>query len=490
MLFLNGTPQEDGGLGLAWSLEASAFRRLWYRCSRSASTARLAAIASSIPSRSEPAGSDSSSVGIGGGAASSGASGIAGDSGGIVGANCGALAGRRSMSQVAADPTPKPARNPSSAHTTAFTLRRSQYEKGYAKFNGLRLRDRAHALLRTEFCPPTASFDVRPRPAPPTASDAVIPLAMHLFDSVYGRFAVQYPACQPLLKRLRAAGPNVEQELEAIRAEGVHQTFLARQLEAVRYYLDALIEDAEDRCLRSLPDQVTNYIDMLEDIEDWRVRSREPKKVCLVTFNYDTLLDRACRAVLGLKLGSPDAYIGGGDYIVLKLHGSLNWWEEVDSPGKELQGGDLERANQLIDLVGRYQRTCRYCMTGQDLVGWGPLRPAIAVPMVTKTGDDFACPQTHVRVLDQAIPFVSHLLVVGWRGAEGHFHDRWRRAASRDTVLQKALVVDASEKAAAHVNGTLKREMAIGGDVRWDWAIEGFSSFVHSSAVKAFLAAT
>jgi hypothetical protein len=79
---------------------------------------------------------------------------MAGDSGGIVGANCGALAGRRSRSQVAADPTPKPTRNPNSAHTTAFTLRRSQYEKGYAKFNGLRLRDRARALLRTDFCPP------------------------------------------------------------------------------------------------------------------------------------------------------------------------------------------------------------------------------------------------------------------------------------------------------------------------------------------------
>ena len=51
---------------------------------------------------------------------------------------------------------PKPIRNPNSAHTMAFTLRSSQYEKGYAKFNGLRLRDRAHALLRTEFGPPTA----------------------------------------------------------------------------------------------------------------------------------------------------------------------------------------------------------------------------------------------------------------------------------------------------------------------------------------------
>jgi hypothetical protein len=332
-----------------------------------------------------------------------------------------------------------------------------------------------------------ASYDVRFRPSIQQPSDPVIPLAAQLFDPVYGRFAVEFPACQPLLRRLRAAGSDVEQELEAIRTEAARQTFLARQLEAVRYYLAALIEDAEGRCLRSLPDQVTNYIDLLEDIEDWRVRTREPKKVCLVTFNYDSLLDRACRAVLGLKLNTPGAYIHEGDYIVLKLHGSIGWREEVDSVGRELEGGDLEQANQLIDLAGRYQRTGRYAMPGQDLRGWGPLRPALAVPMVTKTGDDFACPRDHVYVLDQVIPDVSHLLVIGWRGAEGHFHDRWRRAAAHRTVLQKALIVDASEQGAAHVDGTLKRELAIGGGVLWDWAIGGFSTFVQTSAVKGFL---
>jgi hypothetical protein len=335
-----------------------------------------------------------------------------------------------------------------------------------------------------------ASYDVRPRPAPPTASDAVVPLAVQLFDPFYGMFAVRYPACQPLLKRLRAAGHNVEQELEAIRTEAVHQTFLARQLEAVRYYLAALIEDAEVRCLRALPDHVTNYIDLLQDIEDWRVRSGERERVCLVTFNYDTLLDRACRAVLGLKLNALGDYISEGDYIVLKLHGSIEWREEVDPPGRPLLGGDVEQANQLIDLTGRYQRTGRYSMPGQNLIGWGPLRPALAVPMVSKTGDDFACPREHVDVLEQMVPHVSHLLVVGWRGAEGHFHECWNRAATRKTVLQRALVVDVSEKAAANVDGTLKRSMVIGGGVRWDWAIKGFSSFVQAAAVKAFLAAT
>jgi hypothetical protein len=335
-----------------------------------------------------------------------------------------------------------------------------------------------------------ASFDVRWQPRLQTASDAIVPLAGQLFDPVYGRFAIQYPACQPLLKRLRAAGANVEQELEKIRSEAIDQPFLGRQLEAVRHYLSALIENAEARCLQNLPDPVTNYIDLLEDIEDWRVRSHERERICLVTFNYDTLLDRACRTVLGLKLESLDAYIGEGDYLVLKLHGSVNWGEEVDHPGKESKGGDVAEANQLIDRAGSYQRTGRYAMAGQDLNGWGPLRPAIAVPMATKTGDDFACPRSHIQALETMVPHVSRLVVVGWRGAEGHFHERWRRAARRKTVLHKALVVDANESGAAQVEQTLKRELEVGSGVLWRSEATGFSTFVERSAVKSFLAAS
>ena len=286
---------------------------------------------------------------------------------------------------------------------------------------------------------------------------------------------------------MRAAGQNVEQELEAIRTEAIHQQFLGRQLEAVRYYLAALIEDAEERCLRSLPDHVTNYIDLLEDIEDWRVRSQERERICLVTFNYDTLLDRACRTVLGVRLDSLGAYLGEGNYILLKLHGSLNWREEVDHPDKDLRGSAVGEANQLIDLAGRYQRTGRYAMPGQDLNGWEALRPAIAVPTVTKTGEDFACPRDHVKTLDEVVPHVSHLVVVGWRGVEGHFHERWRRAASRKTVLQKVLIVGATDSGTEQVEERLKRELGVGGGVIWERVSGGFSTFVQASAVKTFL---
>jgi hypothetical protein len=136
-----------------------------------------------------------------------------------------------------------------------------------------------------------ASYDVRNRGFPPGPGDPNLPLASQLFHPVYGPFAVTYPACQPLMKRLRAAGSNVEQELESIRSEAVHRPGLTRQLEAVRHYLNALIGAAQRRCLESLPDHVTNYIDFLQDIEEWRVKSKERERVCLVTFNYDTLLD-------------------------------------------------------------------------------------------------------------------------------------------------------------------------------------------------------
>ena len=44
----------------------------------------------------------------------------------------------------------------------------------------------------------------------------------------------------------------------------------------------------------------------------------------------------------------------------------------------------------------------------------------------------------------QAVPLVSDLVLVGWRGEEQHFHDLWRTSVERGrkTLLRRLLVVD------------------------------------------------
>jgi hypothetical protein len=72
------------------------------------------------------------------------------------------------------------------------------------------------------------------------------PLASQLFNPRFDSRIALYPACRPLIPRLRAAAPEIEPELERIRAEsfagGGHQReHIERQLAGVRYYLREVV---------------------------------------------------------------------------------------------------------------------------------------------------------------------------------------------------------------------------------------------------------
>jgi hypothetical protein len=71
----------------------------------------------------------------------------------------------------------------------------------------------------------------------------------------------------------------------------------------------------------------TNYRALLGQIRHHR-NSSEP--VCLVTFNYDTLIESAL-AHYEMQFAVPDDYISGTEFKLFKLHGSAN-------SGRHLEG--------------------------------------------------------------------------------------------------------------------------------------------------------
>jgi hypothetical protein len=117
------------------------------------------------------------------------------------------------------------------------------------------------------------------------------------------------------------------------------------------------------------------------------------------------------------------------------------------------------------------------------------MRPAIAIPMATKGGDDFACPAEHLRNLERLIPLVSELVVVGWRGEEQHFHQLWRNAVdkARKTVLSRLLIVDASSDAAVTVNGRLRDGLGLSSGATTQIVGEGFSTALKGEVFASFL---
>jgi hypothetical protein len=51
--------------------------------------------------------------------------------------------------------------------------------------------------------------------------------------------------------------------------------------------------------------------------------------------------------------------------------------------------------------------------------------PALAIPVVTK--QKYECPGDHINALAEALPNITKVLVIGWRGQETHFWEILQR---------------------------------------------------------------
>lgn len=123
------------------------------------------------------------------------------------------------------------------------------------------------------------------------------PLTKDLFDarSDFDAALDAYLQFQTIGSRLRhlPAGLLLEQRLAQLRAEAESIPGRHRELMAVRFYLQQILWTTPDAWHLNSHGS-SNYSTVIGCLQDWQVRSEE--RVALVTFNYDTLLDRAYSA--------------------------------------------------------------------------------------------------------------------------------------------------------------------------------------------------
>jgi hypothetical protein len=134
------------------------------------------------------------------------------------------------------------------------------------------------------------------------------PLADQLFEARpdFSSAMEHFPHCQaiiPLVQNL-PSGRTVEQVLQCLQSEAKDYPKRHHQLAAVRYYLHVMLWGCEHRW-RGIAKGVTNYKALLDLIARWR---KPHEQVCLVTFNYDTLLEDAL-TVVGVNIKELDDYI-------------------------------------------------------------------------------------------------------------------------------------------------------------------------------------
>lgn len=268
-----------------------------------------------------------------------------------------------------------------------------------------------------------ASYDScpsRPPGAFPRSSEPFRPpLAAELFlDSAIVRDALsRFPECHPLVPYLQniPAETTLEHVLDGLQGEAAADPERHRQLAAIRFYLQYVISDYEERW-KTITQGMTNYVTLLDQLR--RCRGDEP--VCLVTFNYDRLLETALQS-LGIAMRTLPDYISREDFQLFKLHGSVHWGREVHTAINAARGAwdmlrELIQRAAEIEVSGTFRMVDGQPVSKLDKVA---LFPAIAIPVETKSG--FECPAEHLTTLKNQLPQVSKAILIGWRGTEQHF---------------------------------------------------------------------
>ena len=83
-----------------------------------------------------------------------------------------------------------------------------------------------------------------------------------------------------------------------------------RQFAAIRYYLQFILWECVNQWKKKVPGGASNYIAFLDQLESRRERQ---ESICLVTFNYDTMLEDALQLV-GVNIRNLEDYIAGNRY--------------------------------------------------------------------------------------------------------------------------------------------------------------------------------
>jgi hypothetical protein len=323
-----------------------------------------------------------------------------------------------------------------------------------------------------------ASFDAVPAYAPQERNhEARLPLSDHLFDLRYADHLSYFRRASPIIPLLRDVPESVEEVLEGLQAEAGTYPERLRQLMAVRYYLHLMISGL-DRQWFEASRGVTNYLAVLDE-----VRRLVPAEVpvCIVTFNYDRMLDWALR-----DLDQPVAGLASytsGRFRLFKMHGSVHWGREIESMPDPGDKGSWELVQHVIACAPDVKPSTRYRVNEdrpmvQD--GPNPLVPAIAIPLRRK--QDFELPAEHRAELERMLPEVTELVSVGWRGADAPF---MRLLAGKATRPIRGIVV-----ADTNADATVNAFLAAGLNIRLEGFLGGFTSFVRRRGITTFLSAS
>ncbi len=302
-----------------------------------------------------------------------------------------------------------------------------------------------------------ASHDsISPRNRAQRLADSFMPpRASELFErrpDSFDEALLRHPTISAVMDRLRhiPAGRYVEEILEEIKSESATYPMNYRYIAAIQFYLRDILYKVGTAWQREEAAGVTNYSTLMGMLYEWQINhSNDP--VVLVTFNYDRMLDEA-RIPFSGRPGQINDYIDTSDFPLLKPHGSVDWFVEVEDLPRGEGAAYYDPGTQFLTDSAPWSITDAYHVINNpepDLFrGERWIAPVVAIPVQRKETDSFAFPRPHLDFLRKAIAQVTNLLILGWSGRENHFHDLWKETGAR---VEKIVAVAGDEASGGEV---------------------------------------
>jgi len=313
------------------------------------------------------------------------------------------------------------------------------------------------------------------------------PLAKDLFANrpIFIDALELFPQCKAIVPRLRDPGvtsgeKSIETLLQEIEAEAMTYARGRQETAAIRCYLQRAIAQCEARWLGTTR-RITNYLRLAREI-DRTHKADEP--VCLVTFNYDTLLEDAL-AHLNLKVTKMEDYWKGlGLFRVFKLHGSVNWGNVVTNRlniNLNHPPSVLQHCVERIAEIGISQEFALCPATTMGVADGRPVFPVIAIPVEKK--QEFACPQPMIDELISLLPQIDKVLVIGWRASEDHFLELLKHHLNKGVGIW---IVAGEDKLAEQVSVRIHKAL-LNNPPHCSAEPTGFTDFIRTRRLEAIL---
>jgi hypothetical protein len=275
--------------------------------------------------------------------------------------------------------------------------------------------------------------------------------------------------------------PSLETALGEYESRAAHDSSYQSHLMAFRLYLRDYLYECSLAMQSHELSGANNYHKLLNQLRWWAIQ--KSAHVALVSFNYDLLVDLACRDEWRLGLWEPTSYTENPHMSLVKPHGSVHWSWVFDRPEMRLVDRTTQ-ANAAMDLLPDLSATPRTVLASEAVFAEVPtsasvkgvLVPAMALPIQNKAA--FAWPSTHQSFFEGLKGRVNRVVTVGWRAAEAHFVELLARLTTDDAT---GLVVTGGPQAASEGDQIAER---ISLAVRQAWTFpRGFRGVIQENVL-------